>query len=149
MSLGVVLACRVVLGGGLLALVLAGWPPALGRAQTPQVLDGIAAVVNDDIVTISEVRDTVALEAEQLRQQASGLALQEQLKDLHRRALTGLVNLRLQLERARKLSLQVTDEDVTYHIETLKRQNQISTEPARRRGERHCARDGLRADPSR
>jgi parvulin-like peptidyl-prolyl isomerase len=74
------------------------------------------------------VRDTVALEAEQLRQQASGLALQEQLKDLHRRALTGLINLRLQIERARKLSLQVTDEDVTYHIETLKRQNQISTE---------------------
>jgi peptidyl-prolyl cis-trans isomerase SurA len=110
-----------------LALMGAARPP-LGWAQTPRVVDGIAAVVNDEIVTISEVLETVALEAEQMRQQVTGRALQEQLKDLYRRALNNLINLRLQIERARKLNLQVSDEDIAYHIETLKRQNQISTE---------------------
>jgi peptidyl-prolyl cis-trans isomerase SurA len=113
----------------LIAAVLVGVVrPPLPWAQTPQVLDGIAAVVNDEMVTIGEVNEAMALEAEQLRQQVSGRTLQEQLKDLYRRTLTNLINLRLQLERARKLNLQVSDEDVTYHIDALKRQNQITNE---------------------
>src|SRR4030095_8901061 len=88
----------------------------------------MAVVVNDDIVTIGEVRDAMAFEIEQLRQQSGGRPVQEQQRDIYRRALTSLINVRLQLERARKLNLQVTDEDVAHHIETLKRQNQISDE---------------------
>ena len=97
-------------------------------AQTDQIVDGIAAVVNDEIVTISEVRETMALELESLRQRYSGRALQGPAKELYHRTLMNLVSLRLQLERARKLNLQVNDEDVTYHIDALKKQNQISNE---------------------
>jgi peptidyl-prolyl cis-trans isomerase SurA len=97
-------------------------------AQTDQIVDGIAAVVNDDIVTISEVREIMALELENLRQRYSGRALQGPAKELYHRTLMNLVSLRLQLERARKLNLQVNDEDVAYHIDALKKQNQISNE---------------------
>jgi peptidyl-prolyl cis-trans isomerase SurA len=97
-------------------------------AQNDQLVDGIAAIVNDEIVTVSEVREAMEVELEGLRQQQSGRALQNQAKDLYHRTLMNLVNLRLQLERARKLNLQVQDEDVAYHIEALKKQNQISHE---------------------
>jgi parvulin-like peptidyl-prolyl isomerase len=42
--------------------------------------------------------------------------------------LQGLIDIRLQLERAQKLNLQVSNEDVTFHIEALKKQNQITDE---------------------
>ena len=97
-------------------------------AQAGQIVDGIAAIINDEIITISEVREAMGLELEGLRQQHSGRTLQHQTTQLYSRTLSNLVNLRLQLERARKLNLQVDDEDVARHIEALKKQNQVSSE---------------------
>ena len=105
-------------------LVCAGAPP--GWAQEAQVLDGIAAVVNDEIITIGEVREVMALELEQLAQLSGGSGLQERQQVLFRRTLQALVDIRLQLARARKLQLQVTEEDVNRQVEALKAQNQIS-----------------------
>jgi peptidyl-prolyl cis-trans isomerase SurA len=115
--------------GLLIVAIWLGWmPQRTGWAQTVQLLDGIAAVVNNDIVTISEVQEAMGLEAEQLRQQQAGQGFQDQMQTLYRTTLTHLINLRLQLERARKLNLQVNDEDVNYHIDMLKKQNQVSDE---------------------
>lgn len=97
-------------------------------AQKTQVLDGIAAIVNDDIITITEVRDAIAPEAEQLARQYNGLALEQQLQASYKRALTALIDANLQLARARGMNLRVTEEDVTQQIETLKQQNQLSEE---------------------
>lgn len=116
------------LGVVLLLVLLAAAITRPGWVYAEQLLDGIAAVVNDDIVTISEVRETITLEAEQLQQRFSGATLQEQTTTLFQHALQGLIDIRLQLERARKLNLRVEDEDVTYHIDTLKKHNQISDE---------------------
>ena len=118
----------VWLGRGVLAVwLLLGWgAERTGWAQ--QLLDGIAAIVNDDIIAISKVREAILLDVGQLRQRYSGSALQEKIAELSQRALQSLIDARLQLERARKLNLEVSDEDVAYHIETLKQQNQISDE---------------------
>jgi parvulin-like peptidyl-prolyl isomerase len=97
-----------------------------GGAQAAQLLDGITAIVNDEIITISEVREAMALESEQLQQQYHGSALQEQRRALYQRMLERLINVRLQLARARKLNLQVSDAEVSYQIETLQKQNQIT-----------------------
>ena len=121
-------SCRALIVGVVSVVALLGGACPPGWTQTTQVLEGIAAVVNDDIVTIGEVRDAMAFEIEQLRQQSGGRPLPEQQREIYRRTLTGLINVRLQLERARKLNLQVGDEDVVHHVETLKRQNQITDE---------------------
>jgi parvulin-like peptidyl-prolyl isomerase len=111
----------------LLATALLASAGALpGWAQEAQVLDGIAAVVNDEIITIGEVREVMALELEQLAQLSGGSGLQERQQVLFRRTLQALVDIRLQLARARKLQLQVTEEDVNRQVEALKAQNQIS-----------------------
>lgn len=108
-----------------LVLVLAsGAPP--GWTQDGQLIDGIAAVVNDDIITISEVREAMAAETGGLQEQDSGSVPQGQLSSLYDRLLRELVDVRIQLARARELNLQVSDDDVTYHIDRLKEQNQIS-----------------------
>lgn len=115
-------------GVGVLALLLG--PSGVWRvwAQQTQLIDGIAAIVNDEIITITEVREAMGFEAEQVTQQFSGLARDEQLKALFKRTLQGLVDAQLQLVRARQLNLRVTDEDINQHIETLKQQNQLADE---------------------
>ncbi|MGQ4807934.1 Chaperone SurA [Candidatus Entotheonellaceae bacterium PAL068K] len=111
----------------LLAWLLLGWSGGhVGWAQTTQLLDGIAAIVNDEIITISEVREAILLDAEELQQRYNDAALREKITALYQPALQNLIDVRLQLERARKLNLQVSEEDVSYQIEGLKKQNQIS-----------------------
>lgn len=96
------------------------------RATAQQILDGIAAVVNDDIITISEVREAMAFEAEQLRQRYSGEMLQEKTQELYQSTLQPLIDLQLQLAQAKKLNLQASEEDVNFHMERLKEDNQLS-----------------------
>lgn len=113
---------------GALILVLALGNGQLSWAQSDQFVDGIAAVVNDDIITVHEVREAIGPEVAQLSQQLHGVALDERTKVLFKRALTGLVDAQLQLARARQLNLRVTDDDVNQQIDTLKKQNQLADE---------------------
>ncbi len=106
-----------------------GWHrSAQSVAEAAQLLDGIAAVVNDEIITIGEVHDAMAIELEKLRLQHSGLTLQEKTQALFRRMLQPLIDVHLQFERGRKLGLRVDEEDVAYHMNKLKEQNGISDE---------------------
>lgn len=115
-------------GGWLLLVCLSlfGISGTQSWAQAPALVDGIAAIVNDDIVTISEVFDAMAPEMEQLSQQYSGALLQDRVKTLFRRTLTNLTDLHLQLSRARQLNLKVSEDDVNQQIDALKKQNQIA-----------------------
>jgi peptidyl-prolyl cis-trans isomerase SurA len=97
-------------------------------AQNAQFVDGIAAIVNDEIITVTDVREVMEPEAEQLAQQATGLAREAQIKVLFKRTLTNLVDVQLQLARARQLNLRVSDEDINRQIDTLKQQNQLADE---------------------
>jgi len=114
------------LGGFALLLGQQSGSPAW--AQQTRLVDGIAAIVNDEIITITEVREAMGLEAEQVAQQSSGLARDERLRALFKRTLMNLVDAQLQLTQARRLNLRVTEEDVHYQIETLKQQNQLVDE---------------------
>ena len=97
-------------------------------AQNTQLVDGIAAIVNDDIITITEVRETMQPETEQLSRQYNGLSLDQQVKASFKRTLTGLVDVQLQLARARHLNLRVSEDDVNQQITALKKQNDVADE---------------------
>ena len=97
-------------------------------AQNTQLVDGIAAIVNDDIITITEVRETMQPETEQLARQYSGLSLDQQVQASFKRTLTGLVDVQLQLARARQMNLRVSEEDVNQQINALKKQNDVADE---------------------
>jgi peptidyl-prolyl cis-trans isomerase SurA len=113
-------------GMSLVVLLCVAGHGRLGWAQGGQLIDGLAAVVNDEVITISEVREAMAIEDSRLQQQYSGSALQEQRSSLYGKVLQDLIDVRIQLARARELNLQVDEDDVTYHIDRLKQQNQLS-----------------------
>jgi parvulin-like peptidyl-prolyl isomerase len=72
------------------------------------------------------VREAMAFEAEQLRQHYRGEILQEKTRELYQNTLRPLIDLQLQLAQAKTLNLQASEEDVNFHMERLKEENQVS-----------------------
>ncbi|ETW99046.1 MAG: hypothetical protein ETSY1_16445 [Candidatus Entotheonella factor] len=91
-----------------------------------QVLDGIAAIVNNSIITISEVREVVALEASELDNRYYGTELEMRRRDLFRKALQPLIDVEIQLERAKTLQMTVQESEIDRQVEQLKEDNQLT-----------------------
>lgn len=106
----------------LLLNALAGW------AQELQTLDGIAAVVNDEIITIGEVREAMAFEVAQLAQSYRGEQLREQISEIYKETLNNLLDIQLQLARARQLQMSVSSDEIDRQVDALIEQNQISAD---------------------
>ncbi|GIX46600.1 MAG: chaperone SurA [Candidatus Tectimicrobiota bacterium] len=91
------------------------------HVQAAEVLDGIAAIVNDEIITISEVREAMALD---LEQQPNRSATETQR--LYREALQRLIDAKLQLARAKQLQLKVSDDEVAAQVQAVKEESHLS-----------------------
>jgi peptidyl-prolyl cis-trans isomerase SurA len=78
-------------------------------ATEPQVVDGIAAVVNNDVITYSEVRDLVAPREKLLRSQYTGEELAKKIKEVREAALKDLIDRQLILQAFKKDNFQVPD----------------------------------------
>src|SRR6266436_6956074 len=77
--------------------------------QDAQVVDGIAAVVNTDVITYSQVRALSAPREKLLRSQYTGEELQKQLKEVRELALKDLVDRRLIVQAFKKESYEIPD----------------------------------------
>ena len=118
---------RVLLTAAAFMLTLLNGPAGWAQeAQEAQTLDGIAAVVNDEIITISEVREAMAFEVAQLAQSYRGEQLREQISATYKETLNNLMNIQLQLARARQMQMSVSDDEIDRQVDALKEQNQIS-----------------------
>jgi peptidyl-prolyl cis-trans isomerase SurA len=73
------------------------------EAQDPQVLDGVAAVVNGDVITFSQVRELTGPLENQAKGNLSGEALGNRIKEVRLRALNDLIDRQLILQEFRKL----------------------------------------------
>lgn len=111
-----------------LVVALAGLPgpaPAQTRelSGSGQLLDGIAAVVNDGVVLKSELEaETGEIVA---RLQAQGTQLPPS-QILQRQILDRLVIQQLQLQRAAKLGIRVADEQLNQALSTIARRNNVT-----------------------
>lgn len=88
-----------ILASFVLALALAGsaW------TQRAEVIDGIAAVVNNDVVTISQVRELVGARERSLREIYSGAELESKLNEVRLAAIKDLIDRQLILQEFKKL----------------------------------------------
>jgi parvulin-like peptidyl-prolyl isomerase len=111
---------------GLVVWLLASPDGGVRESEATQVLDGIAAVVNNDIITISEVRQAMVLEAADLQTRFRGPMLEEKLQGLYQYTLQPMIDFRLQLARAQELKVEVTEAEVDAQMTQFKEQNQIS-----------------------
>jgi peptidyl-prolyl cis-trans isomerase SurA len=71
---------------------------ASAQAQKTEVIDGIAAIVNKDVVTISQVRELVGARERSLREIYRGEELTERLNQLRLAALKDLIDRQLILQ---------------------------------------------------
>lgn len=88
-----------ILASFVLALALAGsaW------TQRAEVIDGIAAIVNNDVVTISQVRELVGARERSLREIYSGAELESKLNEMRLAAIKDLIDRQLILQEFKKL----------------------------------------------
>ena len=82
-----------------LALALVG----SAVAQRAEVIDGIAAIVNNDVVTISQVRDLIGARERSLREVYRGQELEDKIKEIRTSAIKDLIDRQLILQEFKKL----------------------------------------------
>ncbi|MEO7932856.1 MAG: peptidyl-prolyl cis-trans isomerase [Chthoniobacterales bacterium] len=88
----------------------------------PEVLDGIAAVVNKEVVTFSQVREMVAPRERALRQAYSGADLEAKVKLLRENALQELIDRQLILQDFKKNDFKLPPYVIEEHIKTIIRE---------------------------
>jgi peptidyl-prolyl cis-trans isomerase SurA len=124
-------AAALVLAVPLLLGVAVTAAPHPAAAQTP--VEGIAAVVNDEAVSMSDVDNRL-----QLALLASGLPRTEETRDrLLPQVLRGLIDERLQRQEAARLGVQVAEAEVDEAFAGIAQQNGLTAaqfEQALRRG---------------
>ena len=92
-------------------------------AQEPIVVDGIAAIVNGNVITISQVRGLSAPREKQLRTQFTGQELEKQLKATRELALKDLIDRQLVLEAFKKEKYEIPDHFVEERMHEIIREN--------------------------
>jgi len=81
-------------------LLAAGFPLA---AQQAEVIDGVAAIVNNDVITISQVRELIGAREREIRKVYSGSDLNDKVKEMRLAALKDLVDRQLIIQEFKKM----------------------------------------------
>jgi peptidyl-prolyl cis-trans isomerase SurA len=103
---------------------LAGLPIfSAAFAQEPQVVDGIAAIVNGEVITYSQVRALSAPREKLLRSQVTGKDLENKLLELRQLALRDLIDRRLVIQAFKKESYQIPDHFVDQRMQEIMRES--------------------------
>lgn len=105
------------------ALPLAAQAQTRELSSTGELLDGVAAVVNDGIVLKSELQAELARIVERLRAQGTPLPPPQTLAQ---QVLERLVIQRLQLQRAERVGIQVSDETLNQALANVAERNNVS-----------------------
>jgi len=92
-------------------------------AQEPQVVDGIAAIVNGDVITFSQVRQLSAPREKLIRSQLTGQELENKVKEARQLALKDLIDRRLVIQAFKKESYQIPDHIVDQRVHDIIRES--------------------------
>src|SRR5437763_15034368 len=87
-------------------------------AEEATVVDGIAAVVNGEVITYSQVRALSAPQERLLRQQYTGQDLAKKLTELRELAVKDLIDRRLVIQAFKEESFEITDNIVDMRMQT-------------------------------
>ncbi len=104
----------------LLAAVLLFAVPAYA-----ELVDRVAAVVNRDIVALSEVEARAAPEMQKVAAEGDASKRAELRKQILKRSLDGLIGEKLMESQLKELNVEVADGEIELAIEDVKKQNNI------------------------
>ncbi len=111
-----------VLGPALVALAWA-WGPA-APTHAGKIEDRIVAVVNKDLIMLSELKRDLLQDQERLRKLYKGEELERRLKAAEATAITKMIERKLQLQAANNKGVEVSDQEVVQALEELKKQGE-------------------------
>lgn len=114
----------VSLNRGLVPLAVGLWAAALPAAA--ELVDRVVAVVNEDVITLSEVEQKVVPELARLQ-----VPLSERTKareQLQKAALDNLIGEKLLTAQVKELQIEVTAQEIDAGIEDVQRQNGMTKE---------------------
>jgi peptidyl-prolyl cis-trans isomerase SurA len=89
------------------------------RAADPEVIDGVAAVVNGDVITFSQVQEVSGPRERTLREQSTGQELIDKIKEARLAALSDLIDRQLIVQEFKKKSFSMPEYVVDDQIQTI------------------------------
>lgn len=93
-----------------------------------ELVDRIAAVVNNDVITLSEVETRIAPDAQKLRSEPDATRRAEARALLVKRGLELLIGEKLMETQVRELNIEVADSEIEMGMDDVKKQNNITSE---------------------
>jgi peptidyl-prolyl cis-trans isomerase SurA len=93
-----------------------------GVAHGQEVLDGIAAVVNNDVVTFSQVRDLVAAQERAAKGALKGEELVAKIKEIRLAAINDLIDRQLILQEFKAKGFQIPEYFIEERVTTIIRE---------------------------
>lgn len=105
-----------------LALAILVWSTTAGVGHAV-LIDKVVAVVNDEVITLSELQKEGAPIIQRIREELRGEAQVNQMQITQRQILEALVLRRLQLQEAVKEKIVVDEADVNATVEMIKKRN--------------------------
>lgn len=101
-------------------LMISLWPPSFSTAS---LQDRIVAIVNAELIMLSDVKREFRAEQERLSREFHGDDLAQHLKTGEYMALTKLIERRLQLQEAKASRIEVSDLELQQALDQMKREN--------------------------
>ncbi len=98
-----------------LVAAAATWP----RAATARVVDGIAAVVNEDVILVSEINDAMRPLIREYRQRYSGDDLRRRLRDVQEAVVSKAIEDRLILQVAKNAKIEAQKAQVEERLQSV------------------------------
>lgn len=91
-------------------------------ARSQEVLDGIAAVVNDEVITFSQVRELIGPVEAQARRDLRGEDLTEKIKEIRLKAINDLIDRQLILQEFHKMKATIPEHYIEDRVQTVIRE---------------------------
>ncbi len=98
----------------------------LGGVAAARTIERIVAVVNREIILLSELHERVRPMMPQLQRIPDKTARAQQLDQLRRQMLKNMVDEKLIFQEARKLKLSISDQDLERAVKDVMRRNNLS-----------------------
>ncbi|MGH7409855.1 MAG: peptidylprolyl isomerase [Candidatus Methylomirabilis sp.] len=92
------------------------------------ILDRVVAVVNDDVITLTEVQEEGLQTLRKIVQETLGEERARRLRSVERQILDELILRKLQLQEAKKEKLEATTSEVRTAIDELKRRSGLTSD---------------------
>jgi peptidyl-prolyl cis-trans isomerase SurA len=97
------------------------------RPTRAEVVDGVAAIVGDEVILLSEVRDAWHSYIDRVRAHGESLT-EEEAMQLRTTALTNLIDEKVVLQLAKKQNMTASDEDIDESVAGIARDEGVSVD---------------------